>query len=71
MGQAMCGSNNQNCCGTKQNCGNGNVYWHFHDGANNRYSGPNMAGTLQNANCTVAAGTDNSAYTRLSVCKKN
>jgi len=71
QGKAMCGSNNQNCCGTKANCGSGNVYWHFYDGSNNRYSGPDMSGTLQNANCTVAAGTDNSAYVRLSVCKKN
>ncbi len=71
QGKAACGGNITNCCTTKNGCGTGNIYWHFFDGSNNRYSGPDMSANPNGANCTQAAGTDNSAYTRLSVCKKN
>ena len=67
---AMCGSNNLQCCATQQNCGSGNVAWHFFDGADNHYTGPSMFSTPQTANCSAYAGIDNTAYVRLSACKK-
>jgi hypothetical protein len=67
---AYCGSNNLQCCSTQQNCGSGNVAWHFFDGTDNHYTGPSMFSTPQTANCSAFAGIDNSAYVRLSACKK-
>jgi hypothetical protein len=66
---AMCGGS-PTCCGTKANCGSGNVAWHFSDGVNNHYTGPSLQSLPQNANCAAYNGTDNSAYTRLTACKK-
>jgi hypothetical protein len=66
---AMCGSV-ATCCSNQKNCGAGNVAWHFFDGSNNHYTGPSMFSTPQTANCSAYNGTDNSAYVRLSACKK-
>lgn len=67
---AMCGGNVASCCGTKAGCGAGNVAWHFFDGATNHYTGPSLQSLPQNANCSAYNGVDNSAYTRISACKK-
>jgi hypothetical protein len=67
--KAMCGGS-PSCCSTQNNCGAGNVAWHFSDGVNNHFTGPSMFSTPQTANCLAFNGIDNSAYTRLSVCKK-
>src|SRR2546430_318078 len=66
---AMCGSV-ASCCGTQKNCGSGNVAWHFYDGQNNYFTGPSMFSTPQTANCKAYNSVDNSAYVRLSACKK-
>jgi hypothetical protein len=67
---AMCGGNVASCCGTKANCGAGNVAWHFYDGQNNYLTGPSMFSTPMTANCKAHNSIDNSGYTRLSACKK-
>jgi hypothetical protein len=63
-----CG-NAPNCCGTSQQCAGGDNAWHFWDGSNNRYTGPCL-GCANDMNCTYWNGTDNSAYTRITVCKR-
>jgi len=55
---AMCGSNNLQCCSTQQNCGSGNVAWHFFDGQDTHYTGPSMFSTPQTAMCNAYAGID-------------
>lgn len=65
----FCGSSNLNCCSAKNNCGGGDNAWHFFDGTNNRYTGP-CIGCANDSNCSYWNGTDNSNYTRITVCKK-
>jgi hypothetical protein len=57
-----------NCCGSSVACAGGDNAWHFWDGANTRYTGPCL-GCANDVNCTYWNGTDNSAYTRITVCE--
>lgn len=65
-----CGGGALSCCGTMAGCGVGDCAWHFHDGVNNRYTGPNLCSAVD-VNCSFWNGTDNSAYNRMSVCERN
>ncbi|MBI4700165.1 MAG: hypothetical protein HY744_03185 [Deltaproteobacteria bacterium] len=66
--ETKCGDSQKHCCQPSSNCGGGDNAWHFHDGANNRYVGPALG--WNDVNCKNWDGTDNSSYTRLTVCEK-
>ena len=67
--QTKCGASNLSCCNGSNNCGGGDNAWHFSDGVNNHYTGPCL-GCANDVNCAYWNGTDNSTYTRLTVCKR-
>lgn len=66
----MCGDGSglNNCCSDTASCAGGDNAWHFWDGSNTYYTGPQLGS--DDANCLAYNSIDNSAYDRLTACER-
>jgi hypothetical protein len=66
--QTKCGDSSATCCGGDSACNGGDNAWHFFDGTDTHYVGPEL-GDPESVDCSFWDGIDDSDYTRITACK--